>query len=149
MTTREIDRVAFAEQWRQWHADHEKRLADPHGFLAITSIRWLTETPERFEDAPGTWSAGRGGVTVVLDEGEELVVDGVAVHGRHDFGVIPERGGVFAGFGDAVAEVAKRGGHHILRPRHPDHALRTRFHGVPAYTPDPAWAIPGRFLAHD
>ena len=29
----------FTAAWRAWHARHEARLADPHGFLAITSLR--------------------------------------------------------------------------------------------------------------
>ena len=41
-----------------WHARHEARLGDPHGFLAITSLHWLTETPQRFGDAPGAWRTG-------------------------------------------------------------------------------------------
>jgi uncharacterized protein len=32
-------------QWAQWHAEHERRLADPHGFLAVTSLKSLTATP--------------------------------------------------------------------------------------------------------
>jgi hypothetical protein len=41
------------QAWAQWHVEHERRLADPHGFLAITSLNFLTATPQRFPDAPG------------------------------------------------------------------------------------------------
>lgn len=149
MTTREIDRTAFRQQWREWHEAHERQRADAHGFLAITSIRWLGPEPERFGDAPGAWSADERGVTVVLAEGEELVVDGEAVHGRHEFGVLPERTDIKPRFGDAVAEIAKRGGNHILRPRHPEHPLRVRYQGTPTFEPDPAWVFTGRFLPFD
>jgi uncharacterized protein (DUF1684 family) len=83
--------TAFAEQWQQWHAAHEERRADPHGFLAITGLHWLTGSPQRFDDAPGAWSTGPEGVTVALAEGEELTVDGRSVTGDHHFGVLPER----------------------------------------------------------
>jgi uncharacterized protein (DUF1684 family) len=149
MTVREIDRVSFVKQWKEWHREHEKALADPHGFLAITSLRWLSGEPARFDDAPGAWSSTADGVVVDLAEGEELTVGGVAVHGRYDFGAIAERGSVFAGFGEAVIEVAKRGGHDILRPRHPGNALRTGFTFTPAYDPDPHWVRPGRYLPFD
>ena len=43
----------FTAAWQAWHADQEARLADPHGFLAITSLHWLTGAPQRFTDAPG------------------------------------------------------------------------------------------------
>ena len=136
----------FTAAWRAWHARHEARLADPHGFLAITSLHWLTETPERFGDAPGTWQTGPDGVTVRLVGDEHLVVDGAVVRGLHSFGVIPERGGVNASWGEVLIEVAKRGGRDIVRPRHPDTWLRLKFSGTPAYLPHPRWAVTGRYV---
>ena len=59
---------------------------------------------------------------------------------------IPERGGVNAVWGDAVIEVAKRGGNDIVRPRHPDNPLRTAFRGTPTYPPHPRWAVAGRYV---
>jgi uncharacterized protein len=135
----------FAADWTAWHHQHEERLADPHGFLAITSLNWLTSEPQRFADAPGEWSTGTG-VVVALADGEELVIGGSPVRGRHSFGVIPERGGVNAVWGDAVIEVARRGGNDIVRPRHPGNPLRTAFHGTPAYQPHPRWAVTGRYV---
>ena len=78
------------------------------------------------------------------DDPGDLVVDGRPVHGEYAFAPIPERGGINAVWGDAVIEVARRGGEYIVRPRHPDHPLRAAFHGVPAYAPDPAWVLDGR-----
>jgi uncharacterized protein len=135
----------FAADWAAWHKKHEDRLAAPDGFLAITSINWLTEAPARFADAPGEWSADDSGVTVDLAPGEELTLDGACITGRHHFGRIPERGGVFPADARAVYEVARRGGNDILRPRHPGAALRTGFRGTPAYAPDPRWVIAGRY----
>lgn len=149
MTTSNIASGTFVDEWQRWHAHHEAVLADRHGFLAITNLHWLSERPRRFDDAPGEWTTGERGVEVVLAAGEELIVDGVAVPGRHSFGVIPERGGARASFGDAVVEVAKRGGHDILRPRHPDHPLRTQFTGTPTYAPDRRWVVTGTFVPFD
>ncbi len=146
MTAQTIDTEAFAQEWAVWHRRHETMRADPHGFLAITGLHWLSPEPQRFPGAPGTWSAGPGGVTVVLGETEKLAVDGQPVHGTYSFGVIPERGGVSAVSGDAVIEVAKRGGHDIVRSRHPDHPLRVSYPGTPTYAPDPAWVIAGRYV---
>lgn len=155
-----VDVGAFAEEWRRWHSAHEAGVGDPHGFLAVTSLHWLQGTPERFADAPGEWSTGPDSVRVVLGEGESLVVGGsgdgsggadtgVTVRGEYVFGVIGERDSVFAGFGDAVIEVAKRGGHDILRPRHPGNPLRVAYAGTPAFEPDPRWAVPGRYVPFD
>jgi uncharacterized protein (DUF1684 family) len=146
MAIREVDRATFGLEWQEWHRQHERDLADPHGFLAVTGLYWLTATPTRFPDAPGAWSSDDEGVKVALEADEELAVDGVAVQGTYDFGVIPERGGRMAAFGDAVVEVAKRGGHSILRPRHPGNPLRVNFTEVPTYLPNPRWAFLGRYL---
>ncbi|MFC4029880.1 DUF1684 domain-containing protein [Streptomyces polygonati] len=145
----ETDRAAFVQDWEQWRAQHEKALADPHGFLAITSLNWLDATPTRFPDAPGAWSSTADGVVVELSDDEELTLDGEVLRGRHDFGVIEERGSLFPSSGDAVIEVAKRGGYDIIRPRHPENALRLAYTGTPAYAPDPRWAVTGRYLPFD
>ena len=71
------ERTAFADAWHRWHDKHEAARAHRHGFLAITSINWLTDAPQRFVDAPGEWSSDANGVHVTLDDGEEIVVDGV------------------------------------------------------------------------
>jgi uncharacterized protein (DUF1684 family) len=147
MTVQDLDRASFTAAWAQWHSDHETTLADPHGFLAVTALHWLSTDPQRFEDAPGLWSSGADGVVVELADGEELSINGVVVRGRYNFGVLAERTGINATFGDAVIEVAKRGGHDIVRPRHPEHALRTEFIGVPTFAPDPDWAVTGRYIA--
>ncbi|HXL90819.1 MAG TPA: DUF1684 domain-containing protein [Streptosporangiaceae bacterium] len=148
MTVDDIDREAFAQDWTQWRRAHEARLTDPHGFLAITGLHWLSAEPERFGDAPGEWSATADGVTVTLDDTEELIVDGAPVRGTYRFAPIAERGSVNAKSGDAVIEVARRGGYDIIRPRHPEHPLRTSFHGISAYPPDPRWAVTGRYLPY-
>jgi uncharacterized protein (DUF1684 family) len=151
MTTQaeETDRAAFAQEWQQWHAEKEKVLAGPHGFLAITSLHWLDAAPTRFPDAPGAWSSTAEGVVVELSDGEELILDGQVLKGRHDFGVIEERVSLFPAAGDAVIEVARRGGYDIVRPRHPENGLRLAFTGTPAYAPDPQWARAGRYVPFD
>jgi uncharacterized protein len=135
--------------WSTWHAEHERRLADPHGFLAITSLNFLTAEPQRFPDAPGEWHTGPDGVVVELAPGESLTLDDAQITGRHSFGVPAERSSIYPAFGDAVVEVAKRGGFDVIRPRHPSNPLRLQFHGTPAYAPTDAWTLTGRFVAFD
>jgi uncharacterized protein len=136
----------FAADWSDWHRKHEAARADQHGFLAITSLNWLTEEPQRFPDAPGEWSTGPDGVLVDLADGEELSLDGKPVTGRHSFGVLPERASEYVTWGDAVIEVAKRGGNDIVRPRHPGNPLRTGYPGTPAFPPRRRWAVTGRYV---
>jgi uncharacterized protein len=146
MSIDQLDQTTFEREWTEWHRQHEKALADPHGFLAVTGLHWLTSEPARFDDTPGEWSTSDQGVRVVLADDESLIVDGATVRGTFDFGVIPERGGRLAAFGNAVVEVAKRGGYDIVRPRHPEHLLLQKYRGTPAYAPDPRWVASGRYL---
>src|ERR1700679_1002126 len=119
MTVQDTDRQTFEQQWADWHRDHEARLNHKTGFLAITSINWLSEDPQSFDDAPGIWRTGPDGPSVLLSDDEELIVDGVRAGREYAFGNIPERGSIMAVSGDAVIEVARRGGNDIIRPRHP------------------------------
>jgi len=144
-----IDRAAFGSDWEVWHARHEKQRASEHGFLAITGLHFLTAEPQRFADAPGAWSDTADGPVVELAEGEELSVDARPLTGRHAFGPIAERDGLNAVAGDAVIEVAKRGGHIVVRPRHPDTAFRAAYQGTPTYLPNPRWSVSARFLPFD
>jgi len=139
----------FDHEWSEWHRRHEAIIGDEHGFLSITSLNWLDGTPQRFPDAPGEWFTDSEGVHVELAEGEEITVDGAITRGRHDFGVVPERASITVGWGDAVIEVAKRGGFDIVRPRHPDAPLVSAYHGTPAYQPDPRWAVTGTYVPFD
>lgn len=143
------DLEEFTAQWQEWHRGQEARIGDRHGFLAITGLHWLTDEPQRYADAPGSWWTDAAGVHVRLADDEELTLDGVTVHGEHAFGVIAERASINAGWNDAVIEVAKRGGHDIIRPRHPDNPLRVQFAGTPAYPPHPRWQVQGRYVAFD
>src|SRR5215207_1043613 len=144
-----IDTGTFAVEWEQWHRQHEAVRADPHGFLAITGLHWLTAEPQRVPGAPGEWWTGPDGVVVRLAEDESLLVDGLPVHGQHSFGVLPERGGVNPVAGDAVIEVAKRGGSDVVRPRHLDSPVLAAYPGTPAYEPDPRWRLTGRYVPFD
>jgi uncharacterized protein len=137
------------DDWTTWHAEHERRRADPHGFLAITSLNFLTSSPQRFPDAPGAWHTGPDGVVVDLAPGEELHHEGETITGRHAFGVLDERASIYPAFGDAVVEVAKRGGFDVIRPRHPDNPLLVHYKGTPAFAFDERWVVPGRFVPFD
>jgi uncharacterized protein (DUF1684 family) len=138
----------FDVEWERWHRKHEKQRARPLGFLAITGLHWLGVEPQRFDDVPGEWSADADGVRVVLGDGEELVVDKERVSGVHDFGDVDERG-ERASFDDAVVEIARRDGHFMIRPRHRDHSVRTRYDGTPTYSPSTEWVAKGTFIPYD
>ncbi|WZH37907.1 MAG: DUF1684 domain-containing protein [Microbacterium enclense] len=147
-TTPTLDRAQFARDWEDWHRAHEKRRADPHGFLAVTALFWLPEAEQPFPGIPGRWRTSDDGPVVELATGESLRVEGAEVSGRHAFGPIPERGGVTVGFDGGVIEVARRGGRDILRPRRPDFPFLRSYAGTPTYVPNPRWRVEARFTRY-
>jgi uncharacterized protein (DUF1684 family)/RimJ/RimL family protein N-acetyltransferase len=140
----------FLAEWQAWRDAREERLRDPHGWLAITGIHWLTAEPQRFDDVPGEWSGDERRATVTLAPGESLGLEGgvTLTEGVHRFGPLDDVGTRLT-FGDAVAQVAERDGSPILRPRHPDSPKLRAYRGTPCYPADPAWVLPGRFEPYD
>ena len=57
--------------------------------------------------------------------------------------------GVLPVAGDAVIEVARRGGFDVVRPRHPGHPLRVEFRGTPTYPFSAKWALKGHYVPFD
>ncbi|WIB79044.1 DUF1684 domain-containing protein [Curtobacterium sp. MCPF17_002] len=153
MSTTTPTAPSFEADWTAWHDAHERARASEHGFLAITSIRWLTGTSERFDDVPGAWSTSEDGPVVQLDEGESIEVDGLRVTGTHRFGPLPERSSTAVLWQDGdesvVVEVARRGGSDVIRPRHPSNPTRTSYTGTPSYAPDPAFVVDAHFEPFD
>lgn len=145
----EREYVSFTTDWQSWHESHETERASQHGFLAISSLNFLSAVPQRFPDAPGTWSTSIDGPVVELDEGESVFIGGAEVTGRHAFGPLAERTGIDVIAGDAVIELARRGGSDIVRPRHPGTALRTAYRGTPTFAAAPAWVLDARFHPFD
>lgn len=135
----------FTDDWFRWRQRRETSLTDPHGFLAITSINWLAATPQRFDDAPGEWWADGEGAQVTLGDDEQLVIGGRPVTGFQHLGTIAEGDDRMLPWGDAVIEVARRGGDYILRPRHPGAPVLAAYRGTPAYAPDQRWVVGARF----
>ena len=140
--------TAFVDEWENWHREHELRRARPLGFLAITGLHWLEDEPQRFDDVPGTWSSEASNVHVQLGQGEELSVDAVRIDGDHVFENVDEHGEL-ASFGDAVVEVSRRDGHFMIRPRHPDNPVRTKYSGTPTYPGSTDWVVTGRMITYD
>lgn len=138
----------FAAAWRTFREVREARLRAPHGFLAATGLHWLDREQRRYDDVPGAWSVGPGGIVVELREDERLSVAGAPLRGRHVLGHVDELG-LLAEFGNAVVEVAARSGRVFLRPRHPEAAGRLTYTSTPAFDPDESWVVTGTLHPYD
>ena len=51
-TEQPVSAEEFEQQWRAWHTHHEAVIGDPHGFLAVTSLNWLTEDTSAVSRCP-------------------------------------------------------------------------------------------------
>ena len=139
-------RADLQQDWAAWHADREAQLATPHGWLSLTALIWLDETPQTFDDVPGTWRAtGDGGVELTAQEADGLVLDGAPVTGTVRLEPVDGQPGVLVGVGEKRIEVVRRTDSYALRVRDPQAITRTAFTGAPAFPVDERWVVEGRF----
>ena len=139
------------DELREWRAEREATLREPHGWLSLVGLTFLAHRPTAVPGVPGLWwtdghaayvRAGRAdGVSL---PGAEEVLDGTAEHG-----VAEGRSATVATFlpadragGDVVAvELLRRTGRLGVRVRDPLAPARTGFTGVRAYAYDPGWVL--------
>ncbi|WP_028050445.1 DUF1684 domain-containing protein [Cellulomonas sp. URHD0024] len=141
----------FTTDWETWHAEREAYFAEPHGWVAITALHWLTATPAVFDEFPGRWTAAQGGVlTIEAAAADGLVLpDGDVVDGVATLDPIEGGPGLRVRSGDLILEVARRTAHVIIRVHDPRAPQLAAFTGIPAYAPDARWTVTGRFEAYD
>ncbi|KAB1644466.1 MULTISPECIES: DUF1684 domain-containing protein [unclassified Pseudoclavibacter] len=166
-----LDRAQYIADWEAWHRGQESRRSDDHGFLAVTTIVWLDEQPQRIPGVPGRWASTALGTVIEIDaEGDDLLQSATSEttspaalqvpsgHQReitpqgtivYRLGPIAERSGLTLTFGDIEIEVATRGGRTIVRPRDPRNDLLVQYRGTPVYPPNPRWIASGRFVPFD
>ncbi|GAA1077383.1 DUF1684 domain-containing protein [Tsukamurella spumae] len=130
----------YAQAWNAWHEHRERELAAPTGWLSITRLERLGREPERFEGIPGRWHHDGVAAYVTAEPGDDL-----AVQGTRRFETGPVAAGELVRAGDVEIEVVHRGDGYLIRVRDPSAATVQGFRGVPAFEPDPAWVLTGRF----
>jgi len=129
--TTTLDR--FVADWQQWHTERNESLRRPLGWLSLTALHWLDSTPTRFEEVPGRWHVA--GTTVVRDlDGEITRLE-------------PAEGapGAEVEFDRGFVEVIQRTGRFGIRIHDREAPALSSFTHIPAYHPDPAWRLTGRF----
>ncbi|MEU7817946.1 DUF1684 domain-containing protein [Pseudonocardia sp. NPDC049154] len=143
MTTTES---TLQQDWDTWHAAREEELRAPHGWLSLTALEWITETPTTFDGVPGTWRAtGDGGVELTATAADGLVARGAPVDGTVRLEPRDGLPGALVTAGERKIEVARRTDTYALRVRDPQAPTRTGFSGVPAFPVDERWVVDARF----
>ncbi|OLF19260.1 DUF1684 domain-containing protein [Actinophytocola xanthii] len=133
----------FVHRWQQWKVARERELAQPHGWLALVSLDWLSGTPQEYPGVPGRWWQDRD-AAYVDPNGAFLTVDGEPLAGVHRFELENSGAGARVSTGEVEIEVARRSGY-LVRVHDPNAPALAAFTGVPTYDPDPAWVLPARF----
>ncbi|SDB90089.1 hypothetical protein GA0111570_10770 [Raineyella antarctica] len=132
-------------EWRRWRVGRERRLADPYGWLSVTSLEWLDETPRAIDGFPGLWSGDEDDVRVELTEEDGVQRDGSPISGLVEIPLQEDESDDTLFHDGTVAEAGIRGGRPMVRLRNPDAPARAAFTGVPSYDWDDSWVVPAHF----
>ena len=148
MTTTE---TGLRADWASWHAERERELGEPHGWLSLTALEWLDRTARTFADVPGTWRVAPDGEAVELTAtaAEQLTVDLRPVAGTQRLEPVDGQPGTIVVAGDRRIEVVRRTAAFAIRVRDPQALTRTGFTGVPAFPVDERWLVEARYLPFD
>jgi uncharacterized protein len=141
--TSAAQREQFIADWREWKGARERELAGSHGWLALVSLDWLSETPQRHGDLPGLW--WQDADAAYLDpQGAELGYDGELITEVRRFELVNSGPGTRVSAGELEIEIARRSGY-LIRVHDPKARALRDFRGVPSYEPAPNWVLTGRF----
>ncbi|MFF0542289.1 DUF1684 domain-containing protein [Nocardia thailandica] len=141
--------TTFADDWQRWHDAREDGLRDPVGWLSLTALHWLTDSPERLDGVPGTWWVTDGKVFITAQPADRLDYEGERIGGVQI--LVPAEGapGLIVHHEERVLEVIRRTGGFAVRVHDPAAATLARFTGVPAYPADERWVVTGLFTAFE
>lgn len=142
------------EAWQRWCQQIDADLKASFGWLTLSALTWLDETPHPIADFPGNWSyrngtvevdfSGVDGVEVVPSADADTNAPPVLTPAPRTAQFCPANAPVYQ-YQQARAEVAKRGEGVCVRIRHADCTLRQAFTGVPAFEWDKKWVVKARF----
>lgn len=148
MTTTES--TELLENWTAWHGERERVLREPHGWLSLTGLHWLTGMPAEYPDLPGRWritddGAGSSGVEITASGADELLIDGTPVTGTVRIEPKDGQPGVLVTVGARMVEVIRRTDSYALRVRDPRAITLTAFTDVPTFPVQGRWVVTGRY----
>ncbi|AEE45326.1 DUF1684 domain-containing protein [Cellulomonas fimi] len=140
--------------WEAWHAERERALTAPHGWLTPVALLWLRAQRRLLPGLPGLWSADDDGAHLLAVDDDALTDADGPVRGERTWHV-PEDGSLVvarhlpAGRDplaapdevEVVVELVRRTGRYGLRLRDPQAATRGRFTGVPTFPYDESWVL--------
>jgi len=155
------------QRWQRFRDNRNRALAVSHGWLTLTSLQWLPDTPSSLEGVPGQWwtdgttawlraTAEDGLRPLPLDdagngaEGHDGGRQAAVVAGTVSAQLDDEESLEWVSFGGpdgtrVLVELAVRGGRYAIRTRDDASPVYTGFQGVPVFGYRPELAVTARF----
>jgi uncharacterized protein (DUF1684 family) len=140
------------ERWTRFRAAREAALAEPHGWLSLTSFQWLRPEASPVDLVAGLWSAHgeAASVTATPEDGLTDLATGNPVHGTLTARLEDEESLLWVGDGGpVVVELARRAGRYAIRTRDAASPTLTGFTGVAVFDHAPGYVVRGRFEPYD
>lgn len=135
------------QPWEDFRAVRNRTLPAPHGWLSLTSLQWLPETPGKLDGLPGLFSTADGVATLTAEpsDGLVLVKGGVAVDGTVTAELTEDKSVNWLRSGSVLLELAMRGGSYAIRTRDSQAPALKGFTEVPTFDYDPGFALTADF----
>lgn len=144
------------ERWNRFRDARNAALAEPHGWLSLTSFQWLAPEPSAVRLVTGSWCA-RGGnahVTAGPDDGLTDLATGGPVDGTVTARLDDEESLTWVAHRAPdgrriVVELARRANRYAIRTRDAGSPILTGFTAVPVFDFRPEYVVDGRFEPYD
>jgi len=125
------------QAWLDWIDARNKNFSNPTGFLSVTNLVWLTESPQEIAGLTGSWWA-TGDTVHVADSST----------GEHAWTIEPRSEMTFD-FDGIKVELASRAGQLVVRPRDPNSPMLKTFESVLTFDYDPSFRVPAKLELND
>ena len=120
-----------SQDWLSWIDSRNKNFSNPTGFLSVTNLVWLSDTPQEIAGLSGQWWA----------DDKVHVIDSSS--GEHSWEIEP-RGEKTFDFDGIKVELASRAGQLVVRPRDPNSPMLQAFEGVITFDYNPLFCVNAR-----
>ncbi|WP_298254442.1 DUF1684 domain-containing protein [uncultured Arthrobacter sp.] len=128
------------ERWQHFRDRRDAELAEPHGWLTLTSLQWLGDEPSTVDLVPGLWASAEGRARLLAGAADGLteVSSGRPVEGAITAALDDEESLSWVSYGGEdghriVVELARRAGRYAIRTRDALAPTLTDFSGVPVF----------------
>ncbi|MBG6107963.1 DUF1684 domain-containing protein [Frigoribacterium sp. CG_9.8] len=148
-TTSPTSSPSAEEAYLTYHRRREVSVMQPTGSLALVNTQWV-DSSQTIWGVPGTWAPlpkGESGLKLTAQDSDNIVVDGVLVHGGATVrGKDAETPSAIV-FSDSLVGfvIASEQGTYALRVWDANSEAIQEFGSISAFDYDPAWVVTGTF----